>query len=73
MLNLNLEALGVTESALKTAILSKLNMTPEQAVAALAEKFGVEAPAKPEAAVEVTPAEVAILKEALAIQTRILS
>ena len=71
---LNLEALGVTEAALTQAVLTELDLTPEQAVAALAEKLGVETPAqKAGQAVEVTEAEVNTLREALAIQTRILS
>ncbi len=41
-MNLNLEALGVTEASLEKAILSQLGMNREQAVNALAEKFGVE-------------------------------
>ena len=42
MLTLNLEALGVSEAALERTILSQLGMTREQAVKALAEKFGVD-------------------------------
>lgn len=41
MLTLNLEALGVSEAALERTILSQLGMSREQAVKALADKFGV--------------------------------
>lgn len=46
MLTLNLEALGVSEAALERTILSQLGMTREQAVKALAEKFGVDLTSK---------------------------
>ena len=44
MLNLNLEALGVTEEALEKTILSTLGLSREGAVKALAEKFDVAIP-----------------------------
>lgn len=42
MLTLNLEALGVSERALEEAVLSQLGMNREQAVRALADRFGVD-------------------------------
>lgn len=42
MLTLNLSTLGVSEAALENAILGELGMTREQAVKALADKFGVD-------------------------------
>ncbi len=44
MLTLNLEALGVSEAALEKSILSELGLTREEAVKALAAKFGVPFP-----------------------------
>lgn len=41
MLTLNLSSLGVSEASLERAILAELGMTREQAVKALADKFGV--------------------------------
>jgi hypothetical protein len=54
-------------------ILSEAGLSAEDALAKLAGELGAEAPARPEGVVEVTDAEVRTLKEALAIQTRILS
>jgi hypothetical protein len=41
-MNLNLEALGLTRESLTKAILSELNLSPEEAVVALAKELGVE-------------------------------
>lgn len=54
-------------------ILSEVGLSAEDALAKLAGELNVEAPARPEGVVEVTDAEVGVLREALAIQTRILS
>lgn len=54
-------------------ILSEAGLTREEALAALASELGIEAPAAPEAAVEVTPEEVAALKAATGVLNRILS
>lgn len=87
-MNLNLEALGVTEASLEKAILSQLNLTREGAVKALAQKFGVDI--SPAATVVVNGAEVPTtegtakaailsdsdlrtLREAAAISTRLFS
>jgi hypothetical protein len=65
-----LQASGVTAND----ILSEAGLTAEDAIAKLAGVLGVQtASARAGVAVEVTPAEVATLREALAIQTRILS
>jgi hypothetical protein len=68
-----LKALGVSNEALTKAVLTELNLTREEAVTALAEQLGVASPARPEAVIEVTPEDVAILKQANEIQARILS
>ena len=86
MLTLNLAKLGVTEEALQAAILGELNLSPEQAIKALAEKLGVSlgngaAPVKAGDTVQteqgesraaiLTSAEAQTLKEAGAIAQRI--
>ena len=72
-MNAILDALGVTPAALTKAVLTELDMTPEEAIEALAEELGVASPARPEAVIEVTPEDVEILKRANEIQARILS
>ena len=55
-------------------VLKEAGLTPEQALTKLANSLGIEtATAKEGTAVEVTDSEVRVLREALAIQTRILS
>lgn len=61
-----LKASGVTADA----ILEEAGLSREEAIAALSKELGIKAP---EGAVEVTDAEVRVLREALAIQSRILS
>ena len=89
MISLNLEALGVTEEALEKSILSTLGLNREQAVTALAEKFGVSISTGnagaistgdevltsqgPSVAAVLTTAEIATLKEAASISQRIFS
>jgi len=89
MISLNLEKLGVSEKALENAILSELGLSREQAVKALAEKFGVDlsAPAAgPVAngstvkttdgeatALILSDSELSTLKQAAAISNRIFS
>lgn len=87
MLKLNFEALGVTEDALAQSILDELGMTKEQAVTALAQKFGVDVSTSAivqngervrttqgEAiATVLTPSEINTLREAASIQTRLFS
>lgn len=87
-MKINLEALGVTEGSLTKAVLSELGLSKEEAVLALADKFGVSlgkdsttistgdsvltSEGESVAAV-LTGAEIATLKEAAAISTRIFS
>lgn len=88
MLTLNLEALGVTEEALTQSILSELGLSKEEAVKALADKFGVSLSSKSSpvaqgdsvlttqgesVAAVVTLAEAATLKQAAAISSRLFA
>lgn len=88
MLTLNLEKLGVTEEALTQSILSELGLSKEEAVKALADKFGVSLSSKPSpvaqgdsvlttqgesVAAVVTLAEAATLKQAAAISSRLFA
>lgn len=87
-MNLNLEKLGVTEASLEKAVLSELGLTREEAVKALAEKFGVDL--NPTAGIVTSGSEVktsegvakatilsdselSTLREAAAISSRIFS
>ena len=88
MLNLNLEALGVTEKALEDTILSQLGLDREGAVKALADKFGVSLTSPTQVvkngstvttdqgetkAAILSDRELSVLKEAAAISTRLFS
>jgi len=88
MLTLNLETLGVTEESLTQSILSELGLSKEEAVLALADKFGVSLGSKSSpisngdsvltsqgesVAAVLTLAEAATLKQAAAISARIFS
>lgn len=66
---LNAIILGASERDLENAILSELGMTREEAVRALAEKFGVDlTPEQPkERVVALTPAQQRTLRDAALI------
>lgn len=87
MLTLNLESLGVSEETLKNAILNELGITKEEALSRLAKQLGVEVPSPTSSVISsgqtvqtdqgesvaqtLTPSEIATLREAAAIQSRI--